>query len=151
MKQFSELVIKILAAYFILGNLGNASPLLFVPEFWTSKEFVPTVPFVAMLVAPIVIGIFLWILAPNIAQKLSSPCEGEAAISEHGLVIAGTFLIGVYWALRSIGIVIGEISNNGSIDYGNIAVFLISLVLILGGNLLRLSIVGYELRVVAFN
>ncbi|MDP5211283.1 hypothetical protein [Microbulbifer sp. 2205BS26-8] len=133
MKQFSELAIKILAAYFILGNLGNASPLLFVPEFWESKELVPTVPFIAMLAAPIVIGIFLWILAPNIAQKIISSYEGETAISEHGLIIAGTFLIGVYWALRSIGIVIGEISTNGSIDYGNIAVFLISLVLILGG------------------
>ncbi|WKD49100.1 hypothetical protein [Microbulbifer spongiae] len=133
MKQFSELLIKILAAYLILRNLGNASPLFFLPEFWEREESLPIAPFVVFLLAPILIGIVLWVLAPKIAQKIINSDENDAAISERGVVVAGTFLIGVYWALRSIGIVISEISTTRSIDFGNVAVFVISLALILGG------------------
>lgn len=133
MKQFSELAIKILAAYLALNNLGNFFPFVITPTSWGSGETIPIAAVVGWVVIPAVIGITLWVLAPKIASKIIISSEGDAVISERGLVAAGTFIIGVYWALKSVGIIVAQLFSVGTINYGYAAVFVISLILILGG------------------
>ncbi len=48
-------------------------------------------------------------------------------------MVAGVFLIGVYWALKSVGIILSQFLNGGTVDYGYVSVLLISVFLILGG------------------
>lgn len=133
MKQFSELAIKILAVYLVLNYLGNALPLFLAPESWSNGEPLPVAPIIGWVVVPVIAGILLWILAPQIARKLFRSTEEDTAISEKGLVVAGTFLIGVYWALKSVGVIVGQLFAMGTVNYGYVAVLVIALVLILGG------------------
>ncbi|BBM00116.1 hypothetical protein [Microbulbifer sp. GL-2] len=133
MMQFSELAIKILAAYLVLNNLGNVLPFIITLKSSDSGQSIPIISVAGWVVIPFVIGIVLWILAPKIARKTIVSSDGDAAISEAGLVVAGTFLIGVYWALKSVGVVVGQLFSLGTINYGYVAVFIISLVLVLGG------------------
>jgi len=133
MMQFSELAIKILAAYLALNNLGNFLPFIITLRSSDSGESMPIAVVVGWVVIPVIIGIVLWVLAPKIASKIILPSERDTAISEKGLVAAGTFLIGVYWALKSVGVVVGQLFSMGTINYGYAAVFIISLMLVLGG------------------
>ena len=133
MKQFSELAIKILAAYLVLNNLGNAFPLFLAPESWGNGEPLPIAPVIGWVVVPAIAGIVLWVLAPQIAHKIFSASEQDTAISENGLVVAGTFLIGIYWALKSVGVIVGQLFAMGTVNYGYVAVLVVSLALVLGG------------------
>ncbi|WP_444901888.1 hypothetical protein ACJJIG_00980 [Microbulbifer sp. SSSA007] len=133
MKQFSELTIKILAAYLVLSNLGNALPFIIAPASWGISGPIPIAPVLGSIVVPAVIGIILWVLAPKIAPKIIRSTDGDASISEKGLVAAGTFLIGVYWALKSVGVIVGQLFTQGTINYGYVTVLLISLAMIFGG------------------
>lgn len=144
MKQFSELAIKILAAYLVLNNLGNTLPLIIAGKSWGSGESIPFAVLVGWAVIPAAIGIILWVLAPRIVHRIIRSDEGDTSISEKGLVVAGTFLIGIYWALKSVGVIFGQNFSVGTVNYGYIAVFLISLALIFGGRFI--SMVYSKLR-----
>ncbi|AOS97725.1 hypothetical protein AUP74_02317 [Microbulbifer aggregans] len=132
MKQFSELAIKIFAAYLALSNLGNVIPLFFSPAAWGTQSDVPIWPLIGWLGIPLMVGFVLWFSASTIAQKAIGNGEEGTSLSEGGLVAAGTFLIGTYWALRSVGVVVGQLSSVGTVNYGYIMVFAISLLLIFG-------------------
>ncbi|MFA0813851.1 hypothetical protein [Microbulbifer epialgicus] len=129
MIQFSVLAIKIFAAYLVLSNLGNSLPLFFQPG---ARVEAPTWALIGWLIIPLVIGIALWFCASTIAQKIISVDAEETSLSEDGLVAAGTFLIGIYWALRSVGAIVGQLSSVGTVNYGYVIVFIISVLLIFG-------------------
>ena len=132
MKQFSELAIKIFSAYLVLSNVGNIIPLFFPPAGWGTQSDVPIWPLIGWLGIPLTIGIVLWFLASSIAQKIIGKEGEDSSLSEDGLVAAGTFLIGTYWALRSVGTVVGQLSSVGTVNYGYVTVFAISVLLICG-------------------
>ncbi|GAB2899528.1 hypothetical protein GCM10027180_31930 [Microbulbifer echini] len=108
-------------------------PLLLASGAWINREGAPVILVVGLAVIPIIMGILLWIYAPKIADKKISSSVKDDAISEGGLVVAGVFLIGVYWALKSVGIILSQFLNSGTVDYGYVSVLLISVFLILGG------------------
>ncbi|GAB2528958.1 hypothetical protein GCM10008940_34630 [Microbulbifer agarilyticus] len=92
----------------------------------------PIWPLIGWLGIPLMIGIVLWFSASKIAQKIIGNDEKDASLSEDGLVAAGTFLIGTYWGLKSIGTVVGQLSSVGTLNYGYVTVFAISMLMICG-------------------
>ncbi|WP_394170717.1 hypothetical protein [Saccharospirillum alexandrii] len=136
MRALVEIVIKVFAAYLVFSTVGNYVPLAFVPEAWS----VPNSPRIGYLAAgllvPISIGIVLWLSAPKISKNAFSTETPGPVIPESGIVAAGVFLIGVYWLVRSISVLVTQLSAQAQINYGWCVVLAFSVGLILGNDIL---------------
>src|SRR5690554_5429192 len=111
MKPFSILMIRLLGLYLFLKTLFSVLPALLGPnvgEFW-SADLLPVL--IATVAVPLVGGLMLWGLAGRPAERLQGGWgvgdEASARIPDHGLVRAGTFLIGTYPVVRHIGMLVG--------------------------------------------
>ncbi|WP_447528385.1 hypothetical protein [Vreelandella sp. TE19] len=137
MQAFSVVLIRVLAIYLIVTPVMVLWPAAMsasgVGEFDQWRLIVITGVLPALF-----IGALLWFKAPAIGQRLhryeSAP---SAALDEAGLVRAGSFLIGVYLLVQHLGGLLSTLGFAGRIDYGALAVILLSLVLILGVNFIE--------------
>lgn len=149
MKALIEIIVKVFAAYLAFTTLGNYVPLAFAPNAWGGENS-PHIPYLlAGLLVPIIISIVLWLKAPKIAKASFSTDTPEPVIPESGVVAAGAFLIGVYWLVRSISILVTQLNEPSSVNYGWAVVLLLSVGLILGNRLIaklfqKLRTVGTE-------
>lgn len=134
MRELIEIVIKVFAAYLVFSTLGNYIPLALVPDAFSGQHW-PHIWFLAgSLSVPIVIGMVLWLRAPKISKAaLSSEASGPL-IPESGVVSAGVFLIGVYWFVRSVSVLLTQMGSQASINYGWCVVLVLSIGLILGNS-----------------
>lgn len=134
MRELIEIVVKVFAAYLVFSTVGNYVPLVLVPDAFSG----PNSPHIWFLVAglsvPIVIGMVLWLSAAKISKTtLSSEVSGPV-IPENGVVAAGVFLIGVYWFVRSVSVLLAQLGSQASINYGWCVVLVLSVGLILGNS-----------------
>ena len=111
MKPLIELSIKLFAAYLVLSNSSYVINL----ALWSNdddlsiNEAVIWLPIIGYLVIPLIIGVSLWFMSPRIADRLDY--SDSPSISEKGVISAGTFVVGLYWLLHSIGVVLGQYSG----------------------------------------
>ncbi|WP_447555976.1 hypothetical protein [Vreelandella sp. EE22] len=132
MQTFSVLLIRVLAVYLVINPLlALGSGLM---SAYSAGEYEQWRLFLINGFLPVLlIGGLLWFKASAIAQKLHEQDNPSGlALSEAGLVRAGSFLIGVYLLVQHLGSLIGRLSFVGGIDYGSLAVVILSLLLILG-------------------
>lgn len=134
MRELIEIVIKVFAAYLVFSTVGNYVPLVLVPGAFSG----PNSPHIWFLVAglsvPIVIGIVLWLSAAKISRTTLSSEVSRPVIPESGVVAAGVFLIGVYWFVRSVSVLLTQLGSQASINYGWCVVLVLSVGLILGNS-----------------
>ncbi|NWN89948.1 hypothetical protein HLV39_00370 [Marinobacter adhaerens] len=136
MRALVEIIVKVFAAYLAFSTVGNYVPLAFSPEAWGGAHS-PHLPYLtAGLLVPIIISIVLWLKAPKIAKASFSTDTPGPAIPESGVVAAGVFLIGIYWLVRSISILVTQLGAPSPINYGWLVVLLLSVGLILGNTLI---------------
>lgn len=136
MRELIEIVIKVFAAYLAFSTVGNYAPLVLVPGAFDELTSHSIGFFAAGLLVPVCIGIVLWLRAPNISEaSLTSDVHGPV-VPESGIVAAGVFLIGVYWFVRSLSVLLTQLGAQTSINYGWCAVLVFSIGLILGSNLI---------------
>ena len=136
MRELIEIVIKVFAAYLAFSTIENYAPLVLVPgavDELTSHH----IGFVAAgLLVPVGIGVLLWLRAKNIAEASLPSDVPSPAVPESGIVSAGVFLIGVYWFVRSLSVLLTQLGAQTPINYGWGAVLVLSTGLILGSNLI---------------
>jgi len=134
MRELIEIVIKVFAAYLVFSTVGNYAPMALVLGAFSGS----TSPLIGLIAAgvsaPIGIGIILWLRAPNISKTAVSTDSPGPVIPESGVVAAGVFLIGVYWCVRSISVLLTEMGSQVSMNYGWLAVLVLSVALILGND-----------------
>lgn len=136
MRALVEIVIKVFAAYLTFSTLGNYVPLAFSPGAWGGINS-PHIPYLAAgLLVPIIISVGLWLKAANIAKASFSTDTPGPLIPESGIVAAGVFLIGVYWLVRSISMILTQLSAPSPINYGWGIVLLLSVGLMLGNSVI---------------
>ena len=128
MKPFSELVLKVFSAYLMFSSLSNVIPLFFNRFIFNDGIFSDEVLsfLIGWAVIPTAVGLCLWVFSSHIAQKFSGDPQSEVSITEQGLISAGTFLIGLYWAIKSVGMVIVEYSTSSNFNYGWLLVLFLS-------------------------
>lgn len=80
---------------------------------------------------PAVTGLVLWFIAPVLASRIIGDEHSNDIANEQDLVSAGSFLIGIYWAVNSIKDIASRYSY-GKINFGTLVVLGISVCLILG-------------------
>ncbi len=132
MKPLFIVAIRILAVYLVASSMNNAFPIFFMTESTNSLSDLRFMVVFGYFVFPMLVGIGLWHFAPSVASKA---CEVESlngSPTEQDLVRASSFLIGIFWAVRSTGFLLGELSARGSVNYGQLAVFGLSVFLIVG-------------------
>lgn len=132
MKELIEIVIKVFAAYLIFSTLGDYAPLAFVPGAISGPNAPPMWYFISSIGVPLVIGFVLWFKAPGISHSSFSSEVSGPIILEDGLVTAGVFLIGVYWFIKSISVLLTQLGTQTPINPGWCAVSVLSVGLILG-------------------
>ena len=135
MNAFSILLIRVLAIYLVLNPLLSMSPFLFsLGSDESLNEWLPVL--IAGVLIPMVAGVVLWLSARALANKIHAGARQEpsVAISEEGLVRAGSFLIGVYLFVQHAGTVISQWAWGGILAYGSMFVLLVSVGLIVGAN-----------------
>jgi len=133
MKPLIELSIKLFAAYLVLSNSSYVINL----ALWRNdgdlliNEAVIWVPIIGYLIIPLIMGVILWFMSPRIADRLDY--SDSPSISEKGVISAGAFVVGLYWLLHSIGVVLGQYVSQQTINWGHVVVFVMSFFLIFSG------------------
>lgn len=134
MRELIEIVIKVFAAYLVFSTVGNYVPLALVPDAFSGPNSPRIWFFAAGLSVPIVIGMFLWLRALKISKAAFSSEASGPVIPESGVVAAGVFLIGVYWFIRSVSVLLTQLGSQATINYGWCVVLVLSVGLILGNS-----------------
>ncbi|MBS3805619.1 MAG: hypothetical protein KGY54_13815 [Oleiphilaceae bacterium] len=134
MRELTEIVIKVFAAYLVFSTVGNYVPLALVPDAFSGPNSPDIWFFAAGLSVPIVIGMVLWLRASKISKSAFSSEAPGPVIPESGVVAAGVFLIGVYWFVRAVSVLLTQLGSQVSINYGWCVVLALSVGLILGTN-----------------
>lgn len=131
MKFFSILSIKILALYLVLKTLYSFLPVLLSGHIYTL--FTPELLLVlsATIALPIIGGIVLWHRATYIANSIHQD-ETPIKVSEHEIISAGLFLVGITLIINHIGIFINDYMSMGHFNYGSLFIIAVSLLLVFG-------------------
>jgi len=135
MKNFSILLIKILALYLVLNTLYS-----FLPVFLSgniTSLLTPEIMMVllATIITPIVGGCVLWKYAELIASKIHKFEPIIPTVNGREIVSAGLFLIGISLLIKHLGILINYYVNMEQVDYGSLFILIISLLLIFGNGI----------------
>lgn len=134
MRELVEIVIKVFASYLVFSTAGNYVPLALVPGTFSGATSPAIWFFASGLSVPIVIGMVLWFRAPKISKAAFSSETSGPVIPENGVVAAGVFLIGIYWFVRSVSVLLTQLGSQASINFGWCVVLLLSVGLILGNS-----------------
>ena len=144
MKSIAELILKLVALYLMLSNLGHLIQTLAVPGSWIDEREIPMLGLVAWLGFPILIGLILWFSSSSLAERITKVDGESIEISEQGLVSAGVFLIGLYWVIKSIAIVLGQFLSAGELNYGYIIVFCLACYFVVGNKAVTRAYVKFR-------
>ena len=88
----------------------------------------------SIILIPVLVGVILWFLAPKIALRVNQDTSEGHLPEERAIVSAGTFLIGVYWAMKSVTWILSQYFTTETVNYAGIVILGISVFLILGNN-----------------
>lgn len=144
MKPLTIILIRVLAVYFIAQSFWWGMPVIFSSGGWESIAAEDVITVAKYMGAPVVVGVILWFSAPAIASRATLEEKAPQIPNEQDLVGAGTFLIGIYWAVHAITNFVTIYTLNGSIHYGSVASLIIATLLILGSHFI--SVIFTKLR-----
>jgi hypothetical protein len=101
-KPVVVVIIRLLCVYLIAEGLTNIGPLVINPEFWKESETFTVLMVLSVFFTPLVIGSFMWASAQKIALWLNKDSSEIWLPEEKAIVSAGTFIVGIFWATRSL-------------------------------------------------
>ncbi|MFG6667543.1 hypothetical protein ACGK9R_10580 [Halomonas sp. HNIBRBA4712] len=132
MHAFSIISMRLLAVYLVLSPLMALGSTL--PAFFETPDELERwrMLFTASLLVPLILGALLWFKAPGLARKLHRNEPADTAVTETGLVRAGSFLIGIYLIAQHLGGVISRWHWGGGLDAGSLVALAMGLLLMLG-------------------
>lgn len=133
MKPFTIILIRVLAVYLLVSSFQLGFPLYLEIENWevTINSSNHMLAYIGYLGIPAIAGLVLWFVAPGLASHVVTEDNSFESPNEQGLVSAGSFLIGIYWAVSSIRDIASQYSYS-KISVGTLIVLGISVCLMLG-------------------
>ena len=135
-KPVAVVLLRVLSIYLVAQGLEHSTRLLSMPNFWAEADMQNKLLVLTTFLTPLVIGVLLWLFSKKIALWVSQEAQECWLPEEKSLVAAGTFIIGVYWAMTSFSAFLA-IYNSGGLkraSYAWLIVLGISILLILGSN-----------------
>jgi len=133
MKPFTVILVRVLAIYLLARSFQLGLP--FYLETDSLEVIINSsshmLAYFGYMGVPAVTGLVLWFIAPVLASRIIDDEHSNEVPNEQGLVSAGSFLIGIYWAVYSINDIASRYSY-GKIEFGTFVVLGISVCLILG-------------------
>jgi hypothetical protein len=130
----SIVLIRALGVYLFAAWLIEFSTILSSATFWQVFELGKAFSILGLVLIPLAVGIALWFLAPRIARRVYEDSSEGNLPEERAIVSAGTFLLGVYWAMTSLSWILSQYSTEETLSYVGIIIFGISVFLIVGNN-----------------
>ena len=118
----------------VASSLSQVSIVFTSTTFWEVVDSALAFSMISVFLVPVIAGVILWFLAPKIALRVNKESNEGQLPEEKAIVSAGTFLIGIYWAVRSINSVLSQYSATETVNYVGIIILGISVFLILGSN-----------------
>jgi hypothetical protein len=133
MISLSIVSIRVLAIYLIVNSLNVAIPILSLPEAMGSIAEIKYPVWVGYVFIPMLTGTALWFLSPAISKRLSSEDQlSNFDLQESTLVRAGSFLMGIYYFVDAVPVIITTYYGRQAIAKEMIGTALISCCLIFG-------------------
>lgn len=131
MKSYAVITIRILAFYILANSANTAYSHLYLQQmnFYDGTSVYWLI--VGTLIVALSISVALWFSAPKMAARIVAGHNDES-ISEAGVVSAGSFLIGLYWFIKSIAINISNAQNGHEVHIGAVFLLAVSLLVMLG-------------------
>ena len=132
MKPFTVILVRVLAIYLLAKSFQLGLP--FYLETDSLEVIISSsshmLAYFGYMGVPAVTGLVLWFIAPVLASRIIADEHSTEVLNEQGLVSAGSFLIGIYWAVYSINDIASRYSYD-KITFGTFVVLGISVCLIL--------------------
>lgn len=134
MISYAQISIRILAIYVLANSVNSAYSHLYLRSinFYDGDAVYFLVA--GSLVIAIVLSALMWFLAPKLAGKLVAGHDAQP-ISESGIVSAGSFVIGLYWFMKSLLMAITSYAGEQHLNIGALVLLFISVLIILGNKI----------------
>jgi len=127
-------LVRAVSIYFVAQGLSASTMLLANPGFWEEADTENKVLVISAFVAPFLVAVVLWFSARKLANWMVPESNSTQLPNEMALVSAGTFLIGLYWAMRTIQALITLYPYGPRKLYTWIILLVVSIGLMLGTN-----------------
>ena len=72
------------------------------PGFWEEADTENKILVLSAFITPLVVAVILWLWAKQLARWMVPDADSSWVPEERALVSVGTFLIGVFWAMRAL-------------------------------------------------
>ncbi|MGI9316562.1 MAG: hypothetical protein ACR2QW_04440 [bacterium] len=131
-KPVIVVMIRLLSIYLVANSLSNTSFVFLVPTLWEDLDSTSVYIIFSQFFFTLVFGVLLWVSAQKIATWVSKDSSKVWLPEEKAIVSAGTFLIGIFWAFRSLSAVISQAIESHSVNYQWLIILVLSAWLLLG-------------------
>jgi predicted neutral ceramidase superfamily lipid hydrolase len=132
--SIAVVLIRAVSIYLVANGLSTSSRLLAIPGFWEEADTENKIMVISAVVTPFLVALVLWFSAKKLAIWMLPDANSTQVPGARVLVSAGTFLIGLFWAMTALQALIALYPYGYSKLYPWLILLAVSIGLMLGSN-----------------